>query len=281
MFKTYSAIPTPFLENQEIDFPSLSNLLDYQIQSNIDGIVACGSTGEKMSMNFSEYSQVAQFTIDKIKDRVFAVLGCSDSSLERVIRNTILAKELKYEAVLITNPFYVKAQEKGIVEYFVQISKHSDIPIIIYNVPSRTGQNMTNELIIELSKIKNIIGLKESTDNTSRLQELKALNLRNDFEIFSGEDALTLKFNQNGAKGVISVVSNTYPELVKNIQNHFKDEEYDKFLQIANLMFVETNPVPVKYFLYKMNIIKSPKVRLPLSQLTQENVTKINNILIK
>lgn len=277
-YSTYTAIPTPFNEKYEIDWASLKNILEYQSGKNISGIVVSGSTGEKMSLTDQEYLEVLKFCKENFKNKTL-IAGISDTSITKVLQNLKIANDLKYDKVLLTNPCYVKAQEVGILEYFKIINDNTKIPIMLYNVPSRTGQNMNNKLIAKLCELHMVDSIKDATGDLTRPADLISL-LNKDIQILSGEDATIPAFNAQGGSGVVSVVSNIYPDFVHDIQNNNPSkDDITKLNNVANAMFCESNPVPVKYALFKLGIIQSPNVRLPLSALQDNSRTSIESIL--
>ncbi len=277
LYSTYTAIPTPFTEQNAIDWTSLENILKYQSNSKVSGIVVAGSTGEKMSLTDKEYHHILKFCKENFKNKEI-IAGISDTSLTRVLANLELANTIGYDKVLLTNPCYVKAQESGLLEYFKIINDNTKIPIMLYNVPSRTGQSMSNQLIAKLSELNMVDSIKDATGDLTRPAELISM-LNKPIGIFSGEDATMPAFNTQGGNGVVSVVSNIEPDFICDIQHKKIDKaELIKLNNLSNTMFCESNPVPVKYGLYKLKIIKSYQVRLPLSNLSENSQKLIDSI---
>ena len=290
MERLFTAIPTPFL-NGKIDYQSLENLIVNQIENKVDGIVLSGSTGEGHSLSKDEWISLMQFGI-KFQDKISIVAGVGFNITANAVEYAKLAEEIGAKYILATTPYYNKPQQEGLYQHFKAICNVvKNTKIILYNVPGRTVTDLKNETIVKLVKdFPQIIALKDATGNLERVCELKAKlqNIRPDFIMLSGEDATQIGFNAMGGNGVISVVSNIAPKLCKEIQDLCANNDYQSALKLQNdlfdlskAMFCESNPVPVKYALYKLGIFRSQECRLPLIELTQENKERIDSILQK
>ena len=294
MKSVYSAIPTPFFDGK-IDFSSLQKLIEFQIKNGIEGFVVSGSTGEGHSLTKEEYIDLINFCSAysrKLNKNVDIVAGIGCNILNNAVEYVSICNSLDIDYILATTPYYNKPQQDGIYRYFEQISHLSKKDIILYNVPSRTATDMSNDTIVKLAKnCSNIIALKDASGIIGRVIDLKFKLFQNnidDFSILSGEDALQIAFNAVGGSGVISVVSNIAPQLCCEIQNLTKSNKFieannlqNQLLELSNAMFCETNPVPVKYALKKYCIFKSDEVRLPLIELNSKSRKYIDGIIEK
>ncbi|MCX7641120.1 MAG: 4-hydroxy-tetrahydrodipicolinate synthase [Elusimicrobiales bacterium] len=280
----YTAIVTPF-KNSEIDFKSLENLLEFQINSKISGIVPCGSTGEGSVLDEEEYLNVIRFTVEKAKNKKQVIAGFGTNSTYKTLKMLEKINKIKLDGLLIIVPYYNKPTQQGMIEHFSQIAKNTNHDIILYNIPSRTGVNMLPETVKKLSEIKNIKGIKEASGNLDQVSEI--INITSDnFSILSGDDSLTLPMMSIGGDGVISVVSNLIPSEIQNMCELFTSgkikkaqEIYNKYFKLIKNLFIETNPIPVKYALKKLSIIDEDELRLPLVKISQQNRQKIDETL--
>ena len=286
----FSALPTPFLDDK-IDFISLERLFLQQIQAGVYGVVLSGSTGEGHSLTKEEWRSLMEFGV-KFKDKIKIVAGVGFNITKNAVEYAKLADELGTDYILATTPYYNKPQQRGIFNHFFQISSVvKKAQIILYNVPGRTATDMADETIVKLAeKCKNIVALKDATGKLERVGNVMNLikDVRDDFALLSGEDATQIGFNAMGGRGVISVASNVAPELCKKIQTLCENNDFVGALQYQNqlvdlskAMFCETNPVPVKYALYKMGIFQSAECREPLMELEEKNKKIIDEILKK
>lgn len=269
-----TAIVTPF-NNGEIDYTSFENLIEYQIENGVDGIVVLGTTGEAPTINEIEREDIISFARDKIKGRVPLVVGTGTNSTESTIRYSKSACTLGADAILCVCPYYNKPTKSGILEHYKALAKAVDLPIILYNVPSRTGVNIPIGAYGKLSNIENIVGIKEASGNIAYLGEIKE-RYAEYYSLYTGNDDLTLSSLAMGADGVISVVSNALPSEMKELcQSFFKgDILKSRKIQLALLplikeMFYETNPVPIKELLSQLNLCKNAH-RLPLFSSTRQ-----------
>lgn len=291
MEKLFTAIPTPFTENEkQIDYTSLNTLINEQIKSGVEAIVLSGSTGEGHSLSKEEWIKLMEFGVNSFQDKISVVAGVGFNITSNAVEYAKLAEKIGVKYILATTPYYNKPQQSGLYKHFEEICKAvKKTKIILYNVPGRTATDLKNETIAKLVKdFPQIVALKDATGNLERVCDLKNRldGIRNDFVMLSGEDATQIGFNSMGGNGVISVVSNIAPKLCKKIQEACKNNNYEEALSYQNTlfrfskaMFCECNPVPVKYALYKLGIFKSPKCRLPLDDLSANNKSAIDYLL--
>ncbi len=280
----YVALVTPFKDN-EIDYNALENLIEFQIENKIDGILLMGTTGESPNIASDERERLLQFCIQKINKRVPVMIGTGTNNYHQTISLTKKAEQIGADYALVITPYYIKPTQKSLFEYFKKIAESVTIPIVIYNVPGRTGVNMNAETTIKLAKeFKNIVGIKEATGDI--LQASKIISeMKDKFSVMSGEDALNLPLYSVGVKGTISVTANIIPEKVHTLWALCMNNEWNKarklhqeILELNNMMFIETNPIPVKESLAMMGKIEQ-EIRLPLTLLEEDNRTKLEDCL--
>ncbi len=280
----YTAIVTPF-KNGKVDFDSLEKIMDIQIRSKVSGVVPCGSTGEGSTLEEDEYIEVLNFVVEKCKNKKQVVAGFGTNSTYKTLKLLDKVNKIKLDGLLVIVPYYNKPTQNGMIEHFKTIADKTPHSIILYNIPGRTGVNMLGKTVFELSKIRNIVGIKEASGNIDQVSEI--INLcGKDFSLLSGDDSLTLPMMSVGGKGVISVVSNIIPDEVSIMCEEFEKgnvekavEIHHKYFNLIKHLFIETNPIPVKYALKKMGIIKDDELRLPLTRITKENALKLDEIL--
>lgn len=271
------ALVTPMLPDGEVDYACLENLIDWHIEQGTDGIVSVGTTGESATLNVKEHLDVIAFTVNHTNKRIPVIAGSGANSTREAIDLTKESKKLGADYALIVTPYYNKPNQKGLIAHFSAIADAVDIKQILYNVPSRTACDLLPSSVSVLSNHKNIIGIKEAVDDESRIKELVqiSLNADSDFSIFSGDDPTFMKSLLLGTHGVISVSANVSPKSHSQICSAVKNGDHEKAkilneinLDLYRLLFVESNPIPVKWALYKMNLIKNA-IRLPLMELDE------------
>jgi 4-hydroxy-tetrahydrodipicolinate synthase len=264
---TYTAIVTPFNDNFSIDYISLEKLLKLQFESSVDGIVALGSTAETITLNEQEQKDLVAFILDykaQIGSTKKVYIGVSSSATSQVIERIKYYDSLPIDGYLIVTPAYNKPQQRGLVEHFVLCCNSTSKDIILYNVPGRTGINFEPNTYLEIiNKVTNNIMIKDANDNSGHIVDLFATLKNTRAIILSGNDDLIPFFNSLGGQGVISVVSNLYPDLTVKAVSGDK-EAYFELLPLIKSCFVQTNPVPVKDMLCKSGVITTNQVRLPL-----------------
>jgi 4-hydroxy-tetrahydrodipicolinate synthase len=279
-----AAIITPF-KNGEIDEAGLRDLIEFQLANGTHGIVPCGTTGESPTLSHKEHERVVEITIEQTARRVPVIAGTGSNCTEEAISLTRHAKKAGADAVLMISPYYNKPTQEGIYRHFEQVAKAVDIPIIVYNIPGRTASNIEPSTMARLSGIDNIVGVKEASGSMKQITDTIAM-CADDFIVVSGEDYLTFPLMCVGGKGVISVVSNVAPREMADLCNLFssgKFEEsqklYYKLLPLLHILFIETNPAPVKAALAMMKRIESEEVRLPLVTMTEANKDRLRKVL--
>ncbi len=282
----FSALITPF-ENNQVDYASLEKLVDYQLNQGINGLVINGTTAESPTLTSTEVKKIFSIVRAMVGLQFPLILGTGSNSTAKSVEDTKKAAELGADAALVVVPYYNKPPQRGIVQHYKAIAKNSEVPVIMYNVPGRTITSMTAETIWELSEIKNILGIKEASGDIAFDQKLKS-KLQNDFVFLSGDDGTYIDFLKIGGHGVISVMSNIIPKLsvewtqavmngaVTETENAFK-----KYKALIDGMYVEANPIPVKWMLYRKGLIKSPEMRLPLVDLDPQFHAATEKLMIE
>ncbi len=279
------AIVTP-IKNGEIDFESYKGLIDFHIKNRTDGILTCGCTGEPATLSMEEHKQLIKFTVDVVKGKIPVIAGTGSNNTKESLELTSFAKEVGCDAALLITPYYNKPTQKGLYLHYKTIAENVDIPLILYNVPSRTGISILPETVAELSKIKNIVGIKEASGSLDQICKIISL-VDKDFFVLSGDDALTLPIISVGGKGVVSVASNIVPKEMSDMVRYALNGDIEKARQIHynlypifKILFIETNPIPVKTALSLMGMIKD-EWRLPLTPPSDENYKKIEETIKK
>ncbi len=286
------AIVTPFKKNGDLDLPALEKLVEYQLKGGVDAIVAAGSTGEAATLTDDEYVEVIKTVVKKVaasKIRVPVIVGAGSNNTKRAVHLSELAKKAGADALLHVTPFYNKPTPNGLVLHFKEIAKAVDLPIIIYNVPGRTGSNVMPQTILRIAReVPSVAAVKEASGSLNQMMEIISevrTNGPKNFAILSGDDALTLPLIGAGGHGCISVVANEIPEMFSRmvhlaLAGNFKEagELHYKMLPLMNVNFIESNPIPVKYALASMGLIEE-SLRLPLTELEEKNRAIVEKVL--
>lgn len=280
-----TAIATPFTENG-VNFEEFGKLLEDQIANEVDAIIVCGTTGESATMSEEEKKEVIKFAIDKINKRTKVVIGTGSNNTSSAIKMSKYAEEAGADALLVVTPYYNKTTQKGLVAHYKAIAESVSLPIIMYSVPSRTGVNITPETCLELSKIENIVAIKEASGNISQVAKIASL-CKDNLDIYSGNDDQVIPLLSLGGKGVISVLSNVMPKYTHEMVHKYLDgdvKEASKMqldvLDLIDALFCEVNPIPVKYALNLMGY-NFGKPRMPLIELSDSNKEKLEEIMKK
>lgn len=268
------AIVTPFTE-EGVNFEKLEELIEFQIKEGTDAIIACGTTGEASTMPDDEHISVIEFTVEKVNKRVPVIAGTGSNDTRHAIELSKRAEEVGADAILSVTPYYNKTTQKGLYEHFKAIAESIRIPVIIYNVPSRTNLNMNPETLKELSQIENITGIKEC--NLNQVGDI--INLcGGDFTVYSGEDANILPLLALGGKGVISVMANIIPKDTHDLVISFMNGDIEgsrtlqlKTLNLIKALFIEVNPIPIKAAMNLMGM-NVGKCRMPLVEMSEKNL---------
>ncbi|WP_343188279.1 4-hydroxy-tetrahydrodipicolinate synthase [Buchnera aphidicola (Ceratoglyphina bambusae)] len=288
MFKgSIVALITPMKKNGEICYKSLKKLVKYHIKNNTNAIVSVGTTGESATLTQEEHYNIIVKTVKYAKKKIPIIAGTGSNSTYEAIQLTKKLENSGISACLSVVPYYNKPTQKGMFKHFNEISKNTNLPQILYNIPQRTGVDLLPETVLKLSKLKNIIGIKEASGDLSRVNHIKSL-VNKKFLLISGDDNTALDFIQLGGHAVISVTANIIPYKIFKIcklaiHQKFKKARKINFeiYKLNKLLFIETNPIPIKWAAKKLGIINHDYVRLPLTKLTKKNQNVLNNTLKK
>ncbi|MCU7496502.1 MAG: 4-hydroxy-tetrahydrodipicolinate synthase [Ignavibacteria bacterium] len=284
MFKgTGTALITPFEESFEVDYQALKKLIRFQLEGGINSLVVLGTTGEAATIDDEERRKIVETVIVEVDRQVPVIIGTGTNDTKKVVENNKIAEDFKADGLLIVNPYYNKGTQAGLVEHYRYIAERTNLPILIYNVPSRTSMNLLPETVLKIHEVcPNVIGVKEASGDISQIARLMAMKPE-DFLVFSGNDDQTIPIMALGGNGVISVFSNVFPGVMVSITDAiFKGdwalarEINAKYLKIMNDLFIETNPIPVKFALSLLGYCKNV-LRLPLTKATE----KTSDILMK
>jgi len=278
------ALITPF-RGGEVDYQALENLIEFHINNHTDAILVCGTTGESPTLTFEEHEKVIEEAVRIAKGRIKIIAGTGANATHEAIELSTHAQRVGADACLLVAPYYNKPTQEGLYRHFKAIAEEVSIPIILYNIPSRTGVEIAPETIYRLVKEhENIIGSKESTPNMDRISELKRL-LGDNFTILSGDDSLTLPMMALGAKGVISVANNIMPREVKQMVDYALKGDFKKaremhyyLYELFKVLFIETNPIPVKTACWALGMCEK-EFRLPMCEMKPENERKLISVL--
>jgi 4-hydroxy-tetrahydrodipicolinate synthase len=272
----YTALITPF-KNGTIDEEGLGRLIEFQLQGGVDGIVPCGTTGEASTLSYEEHERVIELTVKFVNGKIPVIAGTGSNSTLETVELTAKAKKLGTDMVLLVAPYYNRPTQEGLYGHFKKVAENVDIPIVLYNIPTRTGVNMLPELVARLAEIPNIVAIKEASGSLQQVADIYRLT-KGRFTILSGDDNIFLPMMALGARGVISVLSNILPQKLKMLSKAFLDEKdiekartlHMELMPLFQAMFVEVNPVPVKESLYYMGLVEK-ELRLPLVPLADKN----------
>ncbi len=278
------AIVTPFKDGM-VDEEALRELIEFQIEGGTDGIVPCGTTGESATLSHEEHDRVVEITVDAVKKRVPVIAGAGSNSTKEAIRLVEHAYKVGADGTLLVTPYYNKPTQEGLYQHYKSIAEAVPIPIVPYNVPSRTGVNLLPETDARLAKISNIVALKEASGDLKQVSKVIEL-CGDDFSVLSGDDFTVLPLLAVGGKGVISVVSNIIPEDMASMIDAFEAGDLNKARELHYRMmpimegcFLETNPTPAKAALSMMGKIEY-EIRQPLCKMADSNYQKLKKIMI-
>ncbi len=281
MFKgSMVAIVTPF-KNDKIDEVAYKKLIEFHIKNGTSAIVPCGTTGESATLDYAEHDHVIELTVKYVDGRVPVIAGTGSNSTREAIDLTKHAKKAGADASLQVSPYYNRPTQKGLYEHFKKIAEAVDIPIILYNIASRTGVNIEPETMAKIAKdCKNIVGVKEASGSLEQMSRIKLL-CGEKFDLIAGDDSLTLPILSIGGTGIISVVANIVPKDVADMVKFFEEGDMEeaqdmhyKLLPLIRAMFIETNPIPVKTAMGLMGLC-APDLRLPMCEIMPENKEKL------
>lgn len=271
-----TAIVTPF-KNGKINYKKMEELIEFQIRNEIDGIVVCGTTGESATLSKQEKKKLIKFTVDKVNGRVPVIAGTGSNNTEDALLMSQYAETVGADYTLVVSPYYNKTTKKGIIAHYEYIADNTSIPLIMYNVPSRTGLNIDADTTIALSEHPNIIGIKEASSDIAKATKIIA-ECSDDFLVFSGNDDIIVPMLSIGSSGVISVLSNILPKETHDMCKYYMEGDIEKArllqLNLSDLiskLFIEVNPIPIKE---AMNILGFDvgNTRLPLVKMSKKNV---------
>ena len=279
-----TALITPFKKNGSIDYLLYKKQISRQINAGVSGILSCGTTGEAPALSEDELGKNIKTAVNAAQGKVYVVAGTGTNNTNNTIRRTKYAESVGADYALIITPYYNKPNQTGLYKHFKQVANNTKMDIIIYNVPSRTSVSINPDTVAALSKIKNIVAIKEASGSINQATEI-LIKAKKGFIIMSGDDALTLPLMSIGASGVISTTSNLAPSYMQSLfELYFANaipeaKKMHKFLYpIIKAMFIETNPIPLKFAMKEMNL-DTGILRMPLSELSKENKKKIIEIL--
>lgn len=273
---SYVAMVTPFRLDGSVDEDKIRELVNYHIVSGSEGVVPCGTTGESPTLTYDEHKKIIRIAVEEARGRIQVMAGAGSNSTSEAIELAKYAREVGADSILSICPYYNKPVQRGMYAHFEKIAKEVNIPIMLYNVPGRTGVNLAPETVYELSKIDNIKGIKEASGRVEQVCEIVDL-CGDKIDVLSGDDALLLPMLAVGAKGVVSVTANFMAKEVSNIVKFFNEgrlqeaqELHKKLYRLSQAMFIESNPVPVKGLMAMMGRIRED-VRLPLVTLSNDS----------
>lgn len=280
------AIITPFTADGKVNEKVLAEIIEYQISHSTDAIVICGTTGESATLDHNEHTQAIKVAVDVTAGRIPVIAGTGSNDTAYALKLSNDAEKLGVDGLLMVTPYYNKASQEGLIKHFNYVADRVSTPIILYNVPSRTGCEIKPETYAELAKHKMIYAAKEATGNLSSIAKTISL-VPEDFAIYSGNDDQITPIMSLGGKGVISVLSNILPQVAHDIAQSALDGDFEKsaelqlkYLELCNAMFMDVNPIPVKAAMRMMGIDVGP-LRLPLCDMTPANTEKLKSVLQK
>jgi len=280
------AIITPFQRNSamSLDVQGLSRNIEFLLSCGIHGIVPCGSTGESATLTFEEHEKVVALTVDKVNGKIPVLAGTGSNNTAEAIRLTKAAKDIGADGVLVISPYYNKPNRSGLIKHYTKLAD-LDIPVVMYNVPGRTGQNLEPDLVAELAAHPNIVGVKEASGNIGQISRIIEETQDEDFLVISGDDNITLPILALGGAGVISVAANVDPKGMVAMYEAMKEGNYQKALvkhyalsPLFRSMFIDTNPIPVKKAVELIGLAGGP-VRLPLDELDEKKAEQLKSVL--
>ena len=280
---SFVAIVTPF-KNGEVDASALRELIEFHIVNGTNGIVPCGTTGESATLSHAEHEEVIRISVETCKGRIPVLAGTGSNATQEAIELTLRAQKIGANGALLITPYYNKPTQEGLFQHFSAVAKETDIPIILYNVPSRTSINMLPSTVARLSSVDNIVGIKEASGSLVQVSEIID-SCGPDFEVISGEDPLTWPILAIGGKGVISVTANLVPDKFAKLVDAARTGDVEtakalhyELLKLNDIMFVETNPIPVKSALALMDRIQN-EFRAPLCPPSEESLSQLKTVL--
>ncbi len=274
------AIITPFTDNNEVDYKKLGELIEYQIAEGTDSIIICGTTGEASTLTHEEHLECIRYTVEKVDKRVPVIAGTGSNATDTAIYLSQEAQKYGADGLLLVTPYYNKATQKGLIAHFSAVAEAVNIPIILYNVPGRTGCNITPSTVAQLTKVKNIVGIKEASGNIAQVAEIMQLT-GGKIDLYSGNDDMIVPVMSLGGQGVISVLSNIAPKDTHDMVMKYLEgdvigsrELQLKYFPLINALFSEVNPIPVKKAVNLMGF-QVGALRMPLTELEPANSERL------
>lgn len=277
------ALITPF-KNNEVDYKRLGEIIDWQIEEGTDSIIICGTTGESATMTDEERKSVIEFAVKRTNKRIPVIAGTGSNNTAYAIELSKYAEKVGVDGLLIVTPYYNKTTQKGVIEHYKAIANSVNLPIILYNVPGRTGMSLLPKTVYELSKTPNIVGIKEASGDIGLVAQIASI-CGDNFYIYSGNDDMTVPILSLGGKGVISVVANILPNDTHDMVIEYLNGNVEKSRKLQlkmngliNALFIETNPIPIKT---AMNVIgmEVGELRLPLTHMEEDNLKVLVNMM--
>ena len=285
------ALITPFKDNLEVDYESLNNMIKHCLERETDAIIVCGTTGEAPTLEDEEHLMVINECIKTVNKKVPVIAGTGSNNTAHAIMMSKEAQKLGADGLLVVTPYYNKATQHGLEEHYKAIANSVDIPILMYNVPSRTSVNINPDTAIKIIKDNdNIIGIKEASGNIKQVEELRRLSLEQDvlMDLYSGNDDDVIRMLNNGGIGVISVCANITPKRTHDLVYKYLDGDVKEAVklqneqtELSNVLFSEVNPIPIKEACYQMGLITESNVRLPLTKMEEGNKKELVKVLKK
>ena len=277
-----TALITPFQNNFDVDYPALRKIIQSQLNGGIDALIILGTTGESPVINIEERRKIVSIAIEEVNGRIPVIIGTGTNDTKKVVELNKIAEEYNADGVLIVNPYYNKGTQESLIEHYKYIAERTTLPIILYNVPSRTAMNILPETAVKIHQhCPNVIAIKEASGNISQIAHLMSIK-PDSFIVFSGNDDQTLSIMAHGGAGIISVFSNAYPREIKRITDALfandlvSAQQYNNiYLKMMNLLFVETNPSPIKFVMSKLGLCENI-VRLPLIKVSKKSEELLN-----
>ena len=280
------AIITPFTKEGKVNYPALKTILEYQIAHGTDAIVICGTTGESATLSHEEHTEAIRFTVETVAHRIPVIAGTGSNDTAYALHLSNEAEKIGVDGLLMVTPYYNKASQAGLIKHYTYLADRVSTPIIIYNVPSRTGCDVKPETYAELSKHKMIYAAKEASGNISSIAKTISL-CEKDFTIYSGNDDQITAIMSLGGKGVISVISNVAPQVAHDIAAAALAGDFEQsrklqieYLELCNALFMDVNPIPVKQAMNMMGFDAGP-LRMPLCEMNEANTAKLKAVMEK
>lgn len=280
------AIITPFTKEGKVNYPALKTILEYQIAHGTDAIVICGTTGESATLSHEEHTEAIRFTVETVAHRIPVIAGTGSNDTAYALHLSNEAEKIGVDGLLMVTPYYNKASQAGLIKHYTYLADRVSTPIIIYNVPSRTGCEVKPETYAELSKHKMIYAAKEASGNISSIAKTISL-CEKDFAIYSGNDDQITAIMSLGGKGVISVLSNVAPQVAHDIAAAALAGDFEQsrklqieYLELCNALFMDVNPIPVKQAMNMMGFDAGP-LRMPLCEMNEANTAKLKAVMEK